>query len=58
MRPEHGAVLDYHPFGRFAALAPGGETLVVFLPNGQGLDVLDVPLIERVEVRKRTSGRA
>jgi hypothetical protein len=45
------------PHPEFAALAPDGRTLVVFLAGGQGLDVLDVPLIERIEVRKRVAGR-
>ena len=45
------------PHPEFAALAPDGGTLVVFLPNGRGLGVLDVPLIERVEVRKRPVSR-
>ena len=46
------------PHLEFAALAPNGDTLVVFLPNGEGLDVLDVPMIERVEVRKRAASQA
>ena len=46
------------PHPEFAALAPDGETLVVFLPGRQGLDVLDVPLIDRVEVRKKPAGRS
>ena len=44
-----------HP--EFAALSPDGSTLIVWLEAG-GHDVLDVPLIERVEVRKRASSRA
>ena len=44
-----------HP--EFAALSPDGSILIVWLEGG-GHDVLDVPLIERVEVRKRTSSRA
>jgi len=46
------------PHPEFAALAPDGRTVVVFLPDSQGLDVLDVPLIERIEVRKRTTPRS
>ena len=45
------------PHPEFAALSPGGETLIVFLPNG-GHDVVDVPLIERVEVRRRSANRS
>ena len=40
-----------HP--EFAALSPAGDTLIIFLRKG-GHDVVDVPHIERVEVRKRT----
>src|SRR5437667_1509752 len=46
------------PHPEFAALAPDGDMLVVFLPGRQGLEVLDVPLIERVEVRKKPAGRS
>jgi len=45
------------PHSEFAALSPAGDTLIVFLPQGRGHDVVDVPLIERVEVRKRASAR-
>ena len=45
------------PHPEFAALSPSGETLIVFLPNG-GHDVVDVPLIERVEVRRRSVHRS
>ena len=41
-----------HP--EFAALSPAGDTLIIFLPKG-GHHVLDVPHIERVEVRKRNA---
>ncbi len=41
-----------HP--EFAALSPAGDTLIVFLPGAGGHDVVDVPQIERVEVRKRS----
>ena len=41
------------PHPEFAALSPAGETLVVFLPKGRGLDLLDVELIERIEVHRQ-----
>jgi hypothetical protein len=44
-----------HP--EFAALSPAGDTLIIFLSGG-GHDVVDVPHIERVEVRKRSSPRS
>src|SRR2546421_12607609 len=44
-----------HP--EFAALSPAGDTLIVFLPNARGHDVVDVPQIERVEERKRSRRR-
>ena len=44
-----------HP--EFAALSPEGDTLIVFLPNARGHEVVDVPQIERVEVRKRAGAR-
>ena len=40
-----------HP--EFAALSPAGDTLIIFLPNAGGHDVVDVPQIERVEVRRK-----
>ena len=46
------------PHPESAALSPDGATLVVFLPGGKGLDMLDVPLIERVEVRRRRAPRS
>ena len=46
------------PHPEFAALSPDGQTLVVWPSNGGGMDVLDVPLIERVEVRKRAARRS
>ena len=45
------------PHSEFAALSPDGQTLVVWPSDGGGMDVLDVRLIERVEVRKRSSSR-
>ena len=45
------------PHPEFAALSPDGSTLIVWLSKEGGHDVLDVPLIERVEVRKRSSRR-
>ena len=44
------------PHPEFAALSPDGETLIVFSRQG-GHDVVDVPLIERVEVRRRSAKR-
>lgn len=46
------------PHSEFASLSPDGQTLVVWPPDGTGMDVLDVSLIERAEVRKRASPRA
>jgi len=45
------------PHPEFAALSPDGDTLIIFLPQG-GHDVVDVPWIERVEVRRRSSSRS
>jgi len=44
-----------HP--EFAALSPAGDTLIIFLAKG-GHDVVDVPHIERVQVRRRNSTRS
>jgi len=41
------------PHSEFAALSPEGDTLIVFLPAAGGHDVIDVPQIERIEVRRR-----
>ena len=46
------------PHPEFAALSPDGETLIVFLSGRGGHDVVDVPQIERVEVRKRSPARS
>ncbi len=46
------------PHPEFAALSPDGETLIVWLRRQGGHDVLDVPLIESVTVRKRAPGRS
>ena len=39
-----------HP--EFAALSPTGRTLIVFHQRDQAFDILDVPLIARVEVHE------
>ena len=46
------------PHPEFAALSPTSETLIVFLPNRGGHDVVDVAQIERVEVRGKARARS
>lgn len=46
------------PHPEFAALSPSGDTLIVWLSQNGGHDVLDVPLIEGVEVRKQAARRS
>lgn len=46
------------PHPEFAALSPEGDTLIVFLPERGGHDVVDVPQIERIDVRKRSPARS
>lgn len=46
------------PHPEFAALSPDGDTLIVWLSQEGGADMVDVPLIESVEVRKRAAPRS
>ena len=46
------------PRPEFAALSPDGQTMVVWPSDGGGMDVLDVPLIERAEVRRQAARRS
>lgn len=46
------------PHPEFTAPSPEGETLIVFLPGRGGHDVVNVPQIERVEVRKKSPARS
>jgi len=43
------------PHPDFAALTPPGRTLIVLHGEDNGFDLLDVPLISRVEVHQATS---
>ena len=38
------------PHADFAALTPKGRTLIVMHPDDEAFEILDVPLIARVEV--------
>lgn len=38
------------PHSDFASLAPNGRTLIIWIQNSGAFDILDVPLITRVEV--------
>jgi hypothetical protein len=38
------------PHSDFASLAPNGRTLIIWLQQSSAFDILDVPLITRVEV--------
>jgi hypothetical protein len=38
------------PHSDFASLAPNGRTLIIWLQNSGAFDILDVPLITRLEV--------
>jgi len=38
------------PHTDFAALSPTGRTLIVFRRDDEAFDILDVPLITRIEV--------
>lgn len=42
------------PHPEFAALTPPGRTLIVFHGEDNGFDLLDVPLITRVEIHEAT----
>jgi len=42
----------------FAALSPCGDTLVVFHKKDSAFDILDVPLIARVEVHEKPANKA
>ena len=42
------------PHPEFAALTPQGRTLIVFHGQDNGFDLLDVPLITRVEIHDAT----
>ena len=43
------------PHVDFAALSPTGRTLIVFRNDDGGLDILDVPLIARLEVQEKAA---
>ena len=40
------------PHTDFAALSPNGRTLIIFRKEDDAHDILDVPLIARLEVRE------
>jgi hypothetical protein len=46
------------PHPDFAALSPTGRTLIVFRKQDDAHDILDVPLIARVEVQESAPTRS
>lgn len=50
------AFLISHP--ESAALSPGGDTLIIFHKDDGGFEILDVPLISRVEVHGMSPPRS